>query len=1088
MAQGGPHDPTTPLSGDATTPLSHPVQPYALHRYAPNEVLAGRYRIIRVAGEGGMGVVYEAEDLELHERVALKTLHAPHQARESEIARLRREVQLARRVTHPNVCRIYDAGRHDQVVFVTMELLEGETLSRHIASKRRLDKSETIAILRQLCAGLQAAHDAGVIHRDFKSGNVMLVPRGSDMRAVITDFGLARTTELDAQVSHRSAIIGTPAYMAPEQIRGDDLTPAVDVYALGVVAFEMITGEVPFADASVPSLVRRLQEPAPTPRRIVSDLDQHLESVIVRCLERDPRDRFVSPADVAKALDEGVPIARKTKRWLWIAAAAAIALAIAAAMIWKTRTPAPQTVHAAKPARQSVAILGFRNLSQREDASWLSTALTEMLATELAAAESLRVIPGEETSRAKRDLTMTDADSHAANTLARFRSATGADFVVLGSYVEQPDKSLRLDVRVQRTAGGDIAASFATTGTESDLFTLVGHVGATLRDRLGANARLAEGLDLRHAVPSNTAAAKFFAEGVARLHAYEAIAARDAFEKAVEADPQFALAYADLADAYAILGFDDKAADAARRAFELSGRLPRSERLLTEATYHRHAHDLAKAIDLYRTLVRTFPDDPQHRVRLIDALIQNSRADEAMREIAAMRRLHGTFDLEPRLDLLEAWTQEILGDPNKITAAADRAIAKARVAQNRDVLGEALVMRAWGLAQVSKFSESMTAFDEAEEIFNAIGNRAGVAKTYRKKAFVFWRRGDLDEARRLTERSLRMYRDIHQQQGTAGALGTIGVILNSNGDHAGARDRFRQALEIYRAIGDRQNVAWATASIAGTLIMENAIDEGIRLYEESLTLSRQIGDRNQTGTNLANVGMVYTQIGDLAKAEHSIREALDIFQKGGDRSSAAYCDGELGNIAMKRGDLKTARAMHEKALAERRATGETFSVPENQLALASIVLEEGAAAAALAQATAAASEYETEERHAERVQALVIVTRADRALGRMADARKAIVAAKTLLPKVQDPEVALRVEVEEAAVAGDVSALEKIAARALRDRMIDLHYDARLAAAEADLRAGRRDSARARAANLARDAKERGYGLVERKSLVISSS
>jgi eukaryotic-like serine/threonine-protein kinase len=1089
MSQGGQDDPTTPLSRDATTPLSHPVQPLSsLLTYLPNEILGGRYRIIRVAGAGGMGVVYEAEDLELHERVALKTLHAPQQAREQEIARLRREVQLSRRVTHPNVCRIYDAGRHDEVLFVTMELLDGETLSRYIATKGRLDESESIAILRQLCAGLQAAHDAGVIHRDFKSGNVMLVRRGSEVRGVITDFGLARETELDPAASRRSAIIGTPAYMAPEQIRGGNLTPAVDIYALGVVAFEMLTGEVPFAEGSVPSLVRRLEEPAPTPRQFVSDLDPRLESVILRCLERDPQDRFASSAEVARALDDGaVPVRRKTKRWMGIAAAIAVIAALGVgAFLWKGRRTTPEAgVATPKQVRRSVAILGFKNLAQRDDAAWLSTALAEMLATELAAAESLRVIPGEETTRAKRDLQIADVDSHTQRTLARFRSATGADFVVLGSYLSQPDKSLRVDIRVQRTAGGDSAASFVATGTENDLFALIGQAGATLRDRLGADARLAEGLDLRRAVPVNATAARHFAEGVARLHAYEAIAARDALEKAVQADTQFALAFAQLADAYGILGFDEKAASAARRAFELSGRLPRSERLLTEATYYRFAHQLEKAIGLYRALIRSFPDDPQHRVRLIDALIQNSRAEEALKEIAEIRKLRGAFDVDPRVDLLEAWTAEVLGDHKRILDASDRAIAKARAAQNRDVLAESLVMRGWALSNFSKMPESLEAFDEAVEIFTMIGNRAGVGKSLRKRSFVNWRRGELDEARRLNERALKIYREVGQQQGTAGALGGLGVLANTLGQYTEARNYFRQALEIYRRIGDRQNTAWAIASIAGTHVLLNELDEGLRGYEEALVLSRQIGDQNQIGTTLTNIGMTSAAIGDLAKAERCITEALEIFRKGGDRSSAAYCDGELGTIALRRGDLAKARVHHERAIAERRATGETAALPENQLLLSLVSLEEGNPTGALADATTAASEFETEERASEHAAALVMISRANEKLGRAGEARAAITAAKKLLPKVQDPKVDVAVALQDAVLASDVEELDRLAARTLRERMIDLHYDARLAAIEADVRAGRRERARTRAAELARDAKGRGYGLVERKSLAL---
>lgn len=391
-------------------------------------------------------------------------------------------------------------------------------------------------------------------------------------------------------------------------------------------------------------------------------------------------------------------------------------------------------------------------------------------------------------------------------------------------------------------------------------------------------------------------------------------------------------------------------------------------------------------------------------------------------------------------------------------------------------------MRGWALANYSQMNESLTAFDEAEEIFTTIGNRAGVGKSLRKRSFVNWRRGELDEARRLNERALKIYREMGQQQGTASALGGIGVLVNTLGDHTEARNYFRQALEIYRRIGDRQNIAWAVASIAGTHVMQNDLDAGIRGYEESLVLAREIGDQNQIATTLTNIGIVQIQVGDLAKAEQRIVEAAEIFRKGGDRSSAAYCDGELGGIAMRRGGLQKARNLHERALAERRATGETAALPENQFWLAVIAFEEGNPTAALAQATAAASEFETEQRHAEQATALVLVSRANMALGRAAEARAAVAAAKKLLPKVQDPEVDLTVDLQEAAIAGNVEALDRIAARALRERMIDVHYDARLAAIEADRRAGRRDRARTRATELARDAKGRGYGLVERKS------
>lgn len=1082
---GSPLDPTTPLSHGATTPLGSSER----HRFETGAVLAGRYRIDGVAGEGGMGVVYVAFDLELSESVALKTLHGGAAAGEREVSRLRREVQLARRVTHPNVCRIYDAGRHEDIVFVTMELLEGETLTSYIAGHGRLQPAEAAAILGQLCAGLQAAHDAGVIHRDFKSANVMLVRRGSDMRAVITDFGLARTAlpSMDALASHGGRIVGTPAYMAPEQIEGADVTPAVDIYALGVVAFELITGEMPFLDTSIAGLVKRLREPPPTPRVYVADVDRAWETVILRCLQRAPEERFATPAEVARALGGEVAPPRKRPNRLALGTAAALlalatAIGVTAFIGSKPDAVAPAAAVAAKPARSSVAILGFRNLSPRDDSAWLSTALAEMLSTELAAAESLRIIPGEEIARAKRDLQLENVESHGVPTLARIRNATGAEFAVLGSYVVLPEGNLRLDVRIQRTSGGETAAAFGTAGTEGDLFTLVARVGAELRSRLGADARLAEGLDLRGAVPLNTAAARHFAEGVARLRAFDAVAARDALEKAVAADPRFALAYGELSDAYALLGYDDKAAAAARRGVEISGGLPRSERLLLEAKYHQRAHHLKEAIDLYRSLAVQFPDDPEHRVRLVSALIDNSRGPEALAEVEAMKKLRGVFEVDPRVDLLEAWSSEVVADYKRMLAAAERAIAKGRAVQNRDVVAEALVSRAWALASMSKMSEALADFDEAEDLFSASGNRAGVAKSLRKRSYVFWRRGELEEARRLNERALKIYGEIGQQLGAASSIGGIAVILNSQGDHTGARTRFREALEIYRRIGDRQNTSWALSSIAGTYVMQNQLDAGIRGYEEALALARELREADQIANTLGNLGITYGMKGDLLRAEQYLGEALAAYQKMEDRSTIAEIQANLGDVAFRRGDLRVARQRYEESLKVRRELGERGSVADSQRALARIDLEERNPTNALVLATAAASEYESEARHADRVRALLIVARANSDLRRPKETLDALKAARQLLPFVQDPEVAASLDLEQARADGNLAALEKLVARTAREQLVGLNFEARLELAKAELRAGRRASALARAQAVAKDAAARGYGLVVREA------
>jgi hypothetical protein len=287
-------------------------------RLPAGEILAGRYRILRLIGRGGMGEVYEAEDLELHAPTALKLVRPEIAVQHEILDCFKREVYLARLVTHPNVCRIFDLGYHDtasagRITFLTMELLAGETLLDRLARTGPMTTTEALPLVHQLVEGLTAAHRAGIIHRDFKSGNVILSPQtegspdGAGVQIKIMDFGLARamTGAGDARTTLTVAggLIGTPAYMAPEQIEGGEITAATDIYALGVVMYEMIAGVLPFVGDS-PWIVatKRLREPPASPRTHVPELDPTWESVILRCLERSSAARFQNAADVSRAL------------------------------------------------------------------------------------------------------------------------------------------------------------------------------------------------------------------------------------------------------------------------------------------------------------------------------------------------------------------------------------------------------------------------------------------------------------------------------------------------------------------------------------------------------------------------------------------------------------------------------------------------------------------------------------------------------------------------------------------------------------------------------------------------------------------
>lgn len=296
-------------------------------------MLVGRYLIRRFIARGGMGEVYEAFDQELQERVALKTVTSTASDDPGAVRRLKAEVQLARRVSHPNVCRIYDFGIHRAsglapIAFLTMEFVEGETLGLRLRRAGALAVAEANRLARALLRGLDAAHSAGVLHRDFKADNVILRGEGERAEPLILDFGLARGVDHLSPQSSGSGrgLVGTLAYMAPEQLEGRAFTTASDIYSFGLVWFEMLTGELPFKGRSSPALttLERLTKPVPAPSTRNPCVSAELDAVVLACLRRQSGDRLQTAGEVLARLER----AEQTRAVVQPERRAAAALAI----------------------------------------------------------------------------------------------------------------------------------------------------------------------------------------------------------------------------------------------------------------------------------------------------------------------------------------------------------------------------------------------------------------------------------------------------------------------------------------------------------------------------------------------------------------------------------------------------------------------------------------------------------------------------------------------------------------------------------------------------------------------------------------
>src|SRR6266852_4831716 len=290
-----------------TPPSSNPISssdPIGGGRFTPGQIIAERYRVVALAGRGGMGEVYRAEDLTLGQVVALKFLPETLSQDAAALARFHAEVRTARQVSHPNVCRVFDIGEADGTLFLTMEYVDGEDLASVVRRIGRLSPDKATEIARQICAGLAAAHERGVIHRDLKPANVMLDGAG---KIRVMDFGLAGVA---ASIKGADVRAGTPAYMAPEQLAGREVSTKSDLYSLGLILYEILTGKRAFEASTIPELMKlREQGTITNPSTLVRDLDPLIERVILRCLETDPEKRPATALQVAAALPGGDPLA-----------------------------------------------------------------------------------------------------------------------------------------------------------------------------------------------------------------------------------------------------------------------------------------------------------------------------------------------------------------------------------------------------------------------------------------------------------------------------------------------------------------------------------------------------------------------------------------------------------------------------------------------------------------------------------------------------------------------------------------------------------------------------------------------------------
>jgi len=1126
----------------------------------------GHYEILGPLGAGGMGEVYRARDTQLGRDVAIKVLPEDLADDPDRLARQKREAHLLAALNHPGIATIHSLEESDGTHFLVMELVKGESLKERLA-QGPLSVAEALDVCRQIAEALEAAHAENIVHRDLKPANVLVTPEG---RAKVLDFGLAKMVGAAARDDDMSRsptvtvvgtqtgmILGTAPYMSPEQVRGQALDKRADIWAFGCVLYEALVGQRAFDRETVADTLAAIIDQQPDWEAVQSVAGPTVVKLLHRCLDKDVDRRLHDIADARIELEDalelisgnvargpGIPgstIGKSGRVWLVVATlfAGALLAALASGLLsdfgLRLSPPANPDGPRVMPAvlRRSVAVMGFKNLSGSADMQWLSTALSEMLSTELSAGEQLRVISGEDIARVMLDLSLTDSDGFARDTLARIRTNLGADLVALGSFTalgQEAGGQLRLDLRLQDAALGETIAAFAETGVETELFELVTAAGTRLRAKLGLLSRSAqEAAAVRASLPSNPDAVRLYSEGLASLRVYEAVRARDLLEASLAIEPDFPLSHSALAVAWTRLGYDAEAEAEAKRALELSEGLRREERLLVEARYYQLAGDLSRTIDIYETLWTFFPGDIDHGLRVGGAQIEAWELEAADETIAALRQLPPPAGEDPRIDLLEAGAANASGNYERAREAASGAAQAAMERGTGLLLARARVAEAGALARLGKPEEALKACEEAERLYADAGDLGGAAGAIHQRGLVLWVKGDVDGARQVFEEVHEVRRETGNKRGMAGAANNIAVCLNTQGDPHGAKERYEEARSLYREIGDprgealavgnigmvlrdlgdfdaaqtmyeralevfealgsQDDVAWAYNSLAVVHALRGDLNQAQGMFARSLQIRREIGEKSGIAQAINNLARVLYQKGDLGGSFQLNEESLAIAAEIENQAHLAHAMAGLADVQAARGELEAAVEAHEEVLAIRRQLGDNRGAAESQMFLADLALEDGRPAEAETMARQALAEFREHQAIDSEASALASLAlalseqgRVQEALADAEEAQRLLASSDSLDTRLANSPLIARVLASAGRHADALATLSAALSAAKQAGFVTLRLEITLAIGEIEISSGQTAAGNRRLTALREEAAALGFELLARKA------
>ncbi len=879
------------------------------HGLPPGTVLAQRYRIEGLLGIGGMGMVYRATDLSLGVDVALKLLRPELSTRGEAFERFRQELLLARQVSSPHVLRIHDMARDGEHWFISMDFVDGEPLDRLLDREGALPLERALAITAQIASGLAAAHAQNVVHRDLKPSNVLIDARG---QAVIADFGVARSLG-STGLTHTGAIVGTPDYLSPEQARGARIDARSDLYTLGLLLYEMLSGQLPHAGCTASEAVsQRMSGHLPPIERKRRDLPAWVARLVARMLRPTPAHRFQTAEQVIAAIANR-RVTRDWRPWLRPALFATAAAALLATLWWWWPAGMSGPMPVPPPDRLLLLPIEFDEPDLPRPAL---TALAEHMRRALAASGGPAIVDGERTAQALTRLGLAEGDPVSDQLLLHDVPAEGSLRLVLHA---APDG--RFSMQGEWREHGQ-PPRLADSGRQPGLIEAAEALLPQLRAQYGAAPVV-----IGHGVlPAGVDALARYGEGLRLRRLGQLEHALREFEAATVLEPDYASAWLAAAEVARLAGAPERMRTAISRGRALPSPMLAGEfALLAELD----ANDWAAAGQRLERRIAAAPDDFASRLMLADVLAERGEypAVEALLADLVDRdpgEARGWF-LRGKNAILRGLVQPAVDD------YLVRAVLLFKRYRNRFGEAEAVNALGVGFARLGQIGDADEQYRKALELREAIGHRRGVASSLRNLAQLATIRGDLVEAEQLLDRARKLFADLGDRAGLAAVDNEIGLLAEERGDYVRALEAFRLALRGREALSDRRGGAESLNNIGFAHYQLGDYDSAQVFWRQANEAFVQLGDLNGVVRTSQNLGLLDTVRGRWDDAEQRLLQSLATAEQQHMAEEAAVSRRNLAELALLRGELSAALDHIDRA-------GRLFEERQDQRGLIDVML------------------------------------------------------------------------------------------------------------------------------------------------------